>query len=38
MTINGGPHGFAELLSAYHSRTANHGQSFASLNLIEIRF
>jgi hypothetical protein len=38
LTINGGPHGFAELLCAYISCFANNGQSFASLNLIEICF
>src|ERR1019366_8878443 len=38
LTINGGPHGFAELLFAYTSCFPNNRQSFASLNLIEICF
>jgi len=32
LTVNGGPHGFTEILFAYTSCFANNGQSFASLN------
>jgi len=32
LTINGGPHGFTEILFAYTSCFANNGQSFASLS------
>ena len=32
LTINGGPHGFTEILFAYTSCFANNGQIFASLN------
>jgi K+-transporting ATPase ATPase A chain len=32
LTINGGPHGFTEILFAYTSCFANNGQSFAALN------
>jgi K+-transporting ATPase ATPase A chain len=32
LTINGGPHGFTEILFAYASCFANNGQTFASLN------
>jgi potassium-transporting ATPase potassium-binding subunit len=32
LTINGGPHGFSEILFAYTSCFANNGQSFAGLN------
>ena len=32
LTINGGPHGFTEVLFAYASCFANNGQTFASLN------
>jgi len=32
LTVNGGPHGFTEILFAYTSCFANNGQSFAGLN------
>jgi potassium-transporting ATPase potassium-binding subunit len=32
LTINGGPHGFSEILFAYTSCLANNGQSFAGLS------
>jgi len=32
LTINGGPHGFSEILFAYTSCFANNGQSFAGLS------
>lgn len=32
LTVNGGPHGFTEILFAYTSCFANNGQIFASLN------
>ncbi len=32
LTVNGGPHGFTDILFAYTSCFANNGQTFASLN------
>jgi len=32
LTVNGGPHGFTEIMFAYTSCFANNGQSFAGLN------
>ena len=32
LTVNGGPHGFTEILFAYTSCLANNGQNFAGLN------